>query len=52
MLSLLDAKVFWDSGLIKSTVAEVFSAQGFDGAAHQSRVLIGIGEAVRKAAAK
>jgi hypothetical protein len=29
-------------------VAEVFSAQQFDGAAHQARVLTGIGEAVKK----
>jgi hypothetical protein len=48
MASLLDAKVFWENGVIKSTVAEVFSAQGFDGAAHQARVLTGIGEAVKK----
>ena len=48
MQALLDAKVFWDTGLIKSTVAEVFTEQGFDGALHQARVLTGIAEAVRK----
>jgi hypothetical protein len=45
---LTEAKVFWESDVIKSTVAEVFSAQQFDGAAHQARVLTGIGEAVKK----
>jgi hypothetical protein len=48
MQELMAAKVFWDNGLIKSTVAEVFTAQGFDGALHQARVLTGIRGAIEK----
>lgn len=52
MQELLSAKVFWQDGLIRTTIAEVFSAQGFDGAAHQARVLVGIRERVKSVTGK
>lgn len=46
---LTSAVVFLEDGLLRMTVAEVFSAYELDGPAYQARVLAGVQQLVRKA---